>query len=178
MPSSSSFPFGFPYSGSPQRVFFLHTPLLTTSSSTTPTLSISSRTTSNHLFLGLPLFLLPGTSISSVLLPTYSASLLFTCPYHCSLAPLIFSPNLAIFAVPRIYSFLILSSLVTPSAHLTIFNSATSNFPTCLSVTATVSIPYIIAGLTTHLYIFPFTLANSFLSHSTPEIFLQLSHPA
>ena len=58
---SSSFPFGFSYSGSPQRVFFLHTPLLTTSSSTTPTLSISSRTTSNHLFLGLPLFLLPAS---------------------------------------------------------------------------------------------------------------------
>ena len=64
----------------------------------------------------------------------------FYVPYHRSLAFRSLSPSFAIFAVPLTYSFLILSFLVTPSVHLTIFNSATSIFPTCLSVTATVSI--------------------------------------
>ena len=52
-----------------------------------------------------------------------------------------FVSQLCNFAVPLTYSFLILSFLVTPNAHLTIFNSATSIFPICLSVTATVTIP-------------------------------------
>ena len=38
---------------------------------------------SNHLRFGLPLLLFPGTSIT--LLPTYSSSLLDTCPYHFNL---------------------------------------------------------------------------------------------
>ena len=36
----------------------------------------------NHLCFGLPLILFPGTSIAITLLPTYSSSLLNTCPYH------------------------------------------------------------------------------------------------
>ena len=103
-------------------------------------------------------------------------------PFHMSVPPQPCSSNL----LPQLSYFRRPSDILIPDlifschprAHLNIFNSATSNFPTCLSVTATVSIPYIIAGLTTHLYIIPFTLADSFLSHSTPEIFLQLSHPA
>ena len=42
----------------------------------------SSFTHSAHLFFGLPLLLLPCTSIPITLFPTYSSSLLITCPYH------------------------------------------------------------------------------------------------
>ena len=40
---------------------------------------------SNHLRFGLPLLLFPGSSIPITLLPTYSSSLLNTCPYHFNL---------------------------------------------------------------------------------------------
>ena len=80
--------------------------------------------------------------------------------------------------VPLMYSFLILSFLVTPIANLNIFISATSIFFTCFFVTATVSSPYTIAGLTTELYAFPFTLAGNLLSQITPDTFLHLFHPA
>ena len=46
---------------------------------------------SNHLRYGLPLLLFPGTSILTTLLPTYSSSLLETCPYHFNLLFFIFS---------------------------------------------------------------------------------------
>ena len=42
----------------------------------------SSFTQSAHLFFGLPLLLLPCTSIPITLFPTHSSSLLITCPYH------------------------------------------------------------------------------------------------
>ena len=83
---------------------------------------------SNHLRFGLPLLLFPGTSIAITLLPTYSYSLLNTCPYHFNLlscSSLDISPT---FVVPLILSFLILPSLVTPLIHLNILISATSNF--------------------------------------------------
>ena len=76
------------------------------------------------------------------------------------------------------YSFLILSFLVTPIANLNIFISATSISSTCFCVTATVSTPYTIAGLTTELYTFPFTLAGNLLSQITPDNFLFPFHPA
>ena len=69
--------------------------------------------------------------------PTQSSSLLFRCRYQRSLASRSLSSS---FAIPLTYLFLILFILVTPSAHLTIFNSATSFFLTCLSVSATISI--------------------------------------
>ena len=40
---------------------------------------------SNHLLFVLPLLLFPGTSITITLFPTYSSSLLNTCPYHFNL---------------------------------------------------------------------------------------------
>ena len=76
------------------------------------------------------------------------------------------------------YSFLILSFLVTHIANLNIFISATSISSTCFFVTATVSSPYTIAGLTTELYTFPFTLAGNLLSQITPDTFLHPFHPA
>ena len=45
-------------------------------------------------------------------------------------------------------------------------------------VTATVSSPYIIAGLITKLYTFPFTLAGNLLSQITPDTLLHPFHPA
>ena len=111
-----------------------------------------------HLRVGLPLLLFPGTSIAITLLPTYSSSLLSTCPYHFNLLSCTFLYISPIFVVTLILSFLILSSLVTPLIHLNILISATSNFFACVFFTAQVSAPYIIAGLTTVLYTFPLTL--------------------
>ena len=101
-----------------------------------------------------------------------------TCPYHLSLPSVIFIPNRSTLTVPLMYSFLILSFLVIPIANLNIFISAISISSTCFFVTATVSSPYTIAGLTTELYTFPFTLASNLLSQITPDTFLHQFHPA
>ena len=76
------------------------------------------------------------------------------------------------------YSFLILSFLITPIVNLNIFTSATSISSTCFFVTVTVSSPYTIAGLTTELYTFPFTLAGNLLPQITFDTFLHPFHPA
>ena len=76
------------------------------------------------------------------------------------------------------YSFLILSFLVTPIANLNIFISETFISSTCFFVTATVSSPYTFAVLTTKLYTFPFTLAGNPLSQITPDTFLHSFHSA
>ena len=93
-------------------------------------------------------------------------------------ALLIFIPNCSTLTVPLIYSFLILSFLVTPKANLNIFISAIFISSTCSFVTATVSIPYTIAGLTIELYTFPFTLTGNLLLQITPDTFLHQVHPA
>ena len=142
-----------------------------------PTSPISSFTTSKNLLFGLPLFLFFGNSISIIFLPTHSWSLLMTCPYHLSLPSLIFIPNRSTLMVPLMYLFLILSFLFIPVANLNIFISATSISSTCFFVTATVSSPYTIAGITTELYTFPFTLAGNLLSQITPDTFLHPLHP-
>ena len=99
-----------------------------------------------------------------------------TCPYHLSLPSFIFIPNRSTLTVPLIYSFLILSFLVTPIANLNIFISATSISSTCFFVTTTVLIPYTIVGLTTKLYTFSFILPGNLLSQITPNIFLHPFH--
>ena len=102
----------FPFSqGWPQRIIILHIFLSSTSVSFTPTSCISSFTASKNLFFGLPLLLFPGNSISIIFLPTYSWSLLMTCPYHLSLPSLIFIPNCSTLTVLLMCSFLILSLL-------------------------------------------------------------------
>ena len=134
----------------------------------------------NLFFLnfGLPLFLFPGNSISIIFLSAYSLSLLMTCIYYISLPSLIFIPNCSTLTVPLMYSFLILSFRVASIANLNIFISATSISFTCFFVTATVSSPYAIAGLTTELYTFPFTLAGNLLSQITSDTLLHPFHPA
>ena len=99
-----------------------------------------------------------------------------TCQF--SLPSLIFIPNRSTLTVPLMYSLLILSFLVTPIANLNIFISATSISSTCFFVTATVSSPYTIAGLTTELYTFLFTLAGNLLSQITPDTPDTLLHPS
>ena len=74
------------------------------------------------------------------------------------------------FVVPLIFSFLILSNLVTPHIHRNIFISATSIF-SCVFFTAHVSAPYTIDGVTVVLYTFPLILTFILLSHSTPDTF-------
>ncbi|KAK7068837.1 N-terminal region of Chorein or VPS13 [Halocaridina rubra] len=71
--------------GSPQLLILLYITLSPASSSVTPLTLMSSLTTSINLLFGLPLSLLPGRSILSSLLSTYSSSLLITCPFHLSL---------------------------------------------------------------------------------------------
>ena len=75
----SAFPFNQVW---PQRITILHIFLSSTSVSFAPTSPISSFTTSKNLFFGLPLFLFPGNSVSMIFLPTYSWSLLMTCPEY------------------------------------------------------------------------------------------------
>ena len=158
----------FPFSqGWPQHIIILQTFLSSTSVSFAPTFPYL-------LLLHLQIFSLvslfssfPVTPFPSFL-PTYSGSLLMTCPYHLSLPSLIFIHNRCTLTVLLMYSFLILFFLVTPIANLNIFISATSISSTCFFVTATVSSPYTIAGLTTELYTFPFTLAGNLLLQITP----------
>ena len=163
-------------------MMFLHNVLFLMSFSLAPTSPISSFITSKNLLFGLPLFFFPGNSTSIILLPTYSWSFLMTYPYYLSLPSLIFIPNRSTLTVPLMYSFLTFYFLVTPIANLNIFISATSIYSTsvssiCFFVIATVSNSYNIAGLTTVLYTFSFTLAGNLLSPITPGTFLHPFHP-
>ena len=169
----SAFPFSQVW---PQRIMIFQTVLSSTSVSFALTSPISSFATSKNLLFGLPLFLFPGNSISIIFLPMYSWSLLIICPYHLSLPSLIFIPNRSTLTVLLMYSFLILSFLVTLIANLNIFISSTSISSTCFFVTATVSSPYTIADLTTELY--NFLLAGNLLSQITPDTLLHRFHPA
>ncbi|XP_076734817.1 uncharacterized protein LOC143414406 isoform X1 [Maylandia zebra] len=65
-------------------------------------------TTSMNLLCGLPVFLLPGSSVFNILHPVYALSLLCTCPIHLSLASL----------CPCDILILVLSLLVTPNENL------------------------------------------------------------
>ena len=159
-------------------MMFLHSVLFSMSFSLKPSFPISSFTTSRNLRFSLTFFLFPSNSISITLLHTYFWSLFMTCPYHLSLPSLIFIANHSTLTVLLMCSFLILFFLVTPIANLNIFISATSIFCTCFFVTATVSSPYTIAGLTIELSTFPFTLAGNLLSQITPDTFFHSFHPA
>ncbi|KAF7706705.1 hypothetical protein HF521_019959, partial [Silurus meridionalis] len=137
--------------GSPQQIIRLHSPLSSTFASFKPTTCMSSLTIFINLLFGLPLSLLPGVSILSILLLIYHMSLLCTCPNHLNLASLTLSPKRPTCVVPLINSFLILSIVVTLNENLNIFSSATSSSTSCLLPNATVSNPYNISGLTTVL---------------------------
>lgn len=92
---------------------------------------MSSPTTSINVLHDLPLRLLSSGSIPPL--------------YHINLTSLTLAPNCHTCAVPLIYSFLILSVLVSPNANHSIFSSAFSRSSSCLFVNAIVSKPYNIA---------------------------------
>ena len=73
------------YVGSVCLIRHLHLARSCASSPDSPVSDKSFLMLSNHLRFGLPLLLFPGTSIAITLLPTYSSSLLNTCPYHFNL---------------------------------------------------------------------------------------------
>ena len=139
---------------------------------------MSRLTQSIHLCFGLPLFLLPGGTISRVVLPTYSWSRLFTWLNDLSHAFLYLSAMFSTSSLSLMSSFLTWSLLVCGRMPIcTIFISVTSSFFTWELVTGTVSVPYSIAGWTNMLCIFPLTCSGTLVSHRTPDIFLQLFHP-
>ena len=94
---------------------------LTRSCASSPDNSLSDKSflmLSDHLRFGLPLLLFPGTSITITLLPTYSSSVLNTCPDYFNQLSCTLLDISATFIVSLSLSFLILSSLVTPLIHL------------------------------------------------------------
>ena len=142
---------------------------------------MSSFTTSITLIFYLPrflCFLFPDNSTLSILLPIYPAYFLRTCPYHLSLASRVFSPNSPTCAVPRVYSFLSLSIIVTHENRNLLSTLPPPPLPPVFFVSTAVSNPFTIAGLTATLYTFPFTLAGTRLSQMTPGILLHPFHPA
>ncbi|KAK2863476.1 hypothetical protein Q5P01_003009 [Channa striata] len=82
---------------------------------------MSSVRTSIYLLLGRPLALLPGSSISNILLPIYSLSLLCTCPNHLSLASLTLLLTQATFVIS-------LLCCTTNQARLTVSPSSSQLF--------------------------------------------------
>ena len=153
MISSSSSPFGLSLQSGVATAYH-HSPNLSVFNIVLfcTSFPISSFTTSKNLLFGLPLLFF-GNSISIIFPSTYSWSLLTTCPYHLSLPSLIFISNRSTLTVLLMQSFLILSFLVTPTANLNIFISATSISFTCFFVTATVASPYTIDGLNCTLFL-------------------------
>ena len=87
----------------------LHLDRSCASSSDNPLSDKSFLMLSIHLRFGLPLLLFPDTSIPNTLFPTYSSSLLETCPYHFNLLSCTFLDISPTFVVPLILSFIILS---------------------------------------------------------------------
>ena len=129
LPSSDHYFFIFShfYAGSMCLMRRLHLGRSCASSSDNPLSDKSFLMLSNHLRFGLPLLLFPGTSIPITLFPTYSSSLLETCPYHFNLLSCTFLDISPTFVVPLILSFLILFILVTPLIHLNIPPHPTSS---------------------------------------------------
>jgi len=140
-----------------------------------PIVWISSSTSSIHLFLGLPMILLPIGFYSSILLGILIPSICITCP---SQAILLLFMNLTMSAFPMSsYSswfFLILqnpfSSCTGPKIFLSIFRS---NILSCCSyqlVNVQASHPYVTTGLIKVLYIFSFKLLFNVLDFiSAPQ---------
>ena len=147
------------------------------SSSVTPITVMSSLAASTNLLVCLHSFLFPGRPILSILLPIHPSYFLRTCPSHLSRAFRVFSSYHSTCAVAVMYSFLILSILVTPYENRNIFNSATSISASCLFISATVSNPHNITGSIATLCSFPFTLAGTRPSQMNPDILLQPFSP-
>ena len=103
-----------------------------------------------------------------------SSPLLITYPYHRIMRFWSFFKISPTFVLPLIFSFLILSNLVTPHIHRNIFIYATAIFLCAFLFTAHVFATYTIAGLIIVLYAFPLILAFILLSHGTPYTLFHL----
>lgn len=99
-------------------------------------------------------------------------SLSIVSQYNCRSWALLYTSTLEMVGVTisRICRFDILSRLVLPN-QFSIFVSATSNFLSCDFFNGQVSLPCIMAALTTRLNIVPFALFLIRLSHNTPTFF-------
>ena len=105
------------YVGSMHDETRLHVARSYTSSADSPFFLMSSFTLSNHLLLGLPLFLLPCTFITIALLPTQCSSLRITCPYHFNLLSCTLFVTSPTFVVILILTFLIFNAHVSAPVH-------------------------------------------------------------
>lgn len=97
---------------------------------------------------------LSGISVLNILCPVYQLPLLLTCPKHLRVSSFTVSRNHWTWAFPLIYLLIVLSILATPNENL-------NNSASCLFVRATGSKTYILAGLTTILWTFPYICASS-----------------
>ena len=128
--------FGFSHQESPQRIFLSSCFYLLCPP---PSLQPQPCPLSPHpstFFLAFPVSSLLATPSLSI--PIYFLRTIL-CPYHLSLVSRVFCPNRPNCAVPLMYSFLILSILLTPNENRNIFNSVRSISASCLFVIATVS---------------------------------------
>ncbi|KAG7308491.1 hypothetical protein JYU34_005701 [Plutella xylostella] len=101
-----------------------------------------------------------------------------TCPNQERRWLFIFSTIGATFILPLIYSFRILSFLVTPHIHLNIRISVTCILFSSHTLVAQHSAPYNITGLMTLLYILPLILIGILRSHVVPVSCFHFIHPA
>ena len=83
--------------------------------------------------------LFPGMSTSNILLTMCSSFILFTWPYHFSRFSVIYVDACTTVVVPLMFSFRIVSLLVTPHIHLSILISFTSSRASCPLVVALLS---------------------------------------
>ena len=126
-----------------------------------PIVWISSSTSSIHLYLGLPLILLPISFHSNTLLGILPPSIRITCPSQATLLHFI---NLTMSSFPMSsfssWFFLILqipfSSCTGPYIFLNIFRSNILNCCSFRLVHVQVSHPYVTTGLIKIVYIFSF----------------------
>ena len=154
------------------RIRFLQSLLSFVSSSFARISLISSFAQPSHLLFGLP-FLLCSIVIWLALCPAYVSFLRTTCYSHRNLISLSLSLISLAPMASLWYHFFILSSLVLPNEKRSILNSATFILSSCKFVTATVYIPYIIAGRTMLMHSLSCSLSGTFLSHNMPVIFDQ-----
>ena len=131
-----------------------------------------------HLFLGLPLGLLPSTSLFITAFIGFMSSILVRWPYHRSLISLTFSMMSFTPSSLLMLTLLSLSLKVTPFILLSILISVDSSILSSFLPTVQVSAPYSNTGLITVRYILTFNLLGIFLSLMTPDSSLHLAHAA
>src|SRR5580693_184067 len=137
---------------------------------------MSSITHSNQVFLGLPLPALPSTFKSSMHFLTHSSLFRSTCPNHLSLPHLTASDTQSIPSLPLSSSFDRCFFIETPHICRAMLASALINFCVSSTLSAHVSLPYIITLRTQALYNFPFNFKEVALAVMMGASSLNLPH--